>query len=289
MIAIRRLFCSNSFYQGSNKARRRDHIYYICVLEKKEVKDCKNGLVARTTEVVNLGHHRGACVRTLARYTGKAVPPTVFTGEVGGRSVYIKDTQAREEYGLTDQDLEGIPFKSLRNAYEYEEEISPVRHERRLYPRALVVKRSLSKHKTRLNMRKQIMKYQSGRENEEEDDITDAMKNLLRILNSESKSIKGGARSSWHANQDHKRTQLSSSLKGISLSYCMVPAKPSDFLDPCHTSIIPCFIYSRTPIYRDARGKGFCPVNRGARYIGVKYRQFPISGEVYPPGKSGAR
>eukprot|EP00116_Pleurobrachia_bachei_P012336 sb/3472598/ len=31
-------------------------------------------------------------------------------------------------------------------------------------------------------------------------------------------------------------------------------------------------IYSRTPFYRDARGKGFCPVNRGARYIGVKYR-----------------
>ena len=30
--------------------------------------------------------------------------------------------------------------------------------------------------------------------------------------------------------------------------------------------------YSRTPIYRDARGKGLCPVNRGARYIGVKYR-----------------
>ena len=29
-------------------------------------------------------------------------------------------------------------------------------------------------------------------------------------------------------------------------------------------------MYSRTPIYRDARGKGFCPVNRGARYIGVK-------------------
>jgi hypothetical protein len=32
------------------------------------------------------------------------------------------------------------------------------------------------------------------------------------------------------------------------------------------------YIYSRTPIYRDARGKGFCPVNRGARYIGVIYR-----------------
>eukprot|EP00116_Pleurobrachia_bachei_P000851 sb/3461113/ len=29
-------------------------------------------------------------------------------------------------------------------------------------------------------------------------------------------------------------------------------------------------VYSRTPIYRDARGKGFCPVNRGVRYIGVK-------------------
>eukprot|EP00116_Pleurobrachia_bachei_P003683 sb/3463945/ len=28
--------------------------------------------------------------------------------------------------------------------------------------------------------------------------------------------------------------------------------------------------YSRTPIYRDARGKGFCPVNRGAPYIVVK-------------------
>eukprot|EP00116_Pleurobrachia_bachei_P005482 sb/3465744/ len=49
------------------------------------------------------------------------------------------------------------------------------------------------------------------------------------------------------------------------------------------------FTYSRTPIYRDARGKGFYPVNRGARYIGVKYRLFPISGEVYPPGKSGFR
>eukprot|EP00116_Pleurobrachia_bachei_P005869 sb/3466131/ len=47
--------------------------------------------------------------------------------------------------------------------------------------------------------------------------------------------------------------------------------------------------YSRTPIYRDARGKGFCPVNRGAQYIGVKYRLFPISGEFYPPGKSGFR
>ena len=47
--------------------------------------------------------------------------------------------------------------------------------------------------------------------------------------------------------------------------------------------------YSRTPIYRDARGKGFCPVNRGARYIGVKYRKFPILGEVDPPGKSGFR
>eukprot|EP00116_Pleurobrachia_bachei_P003983 sb/3464245/ len=30
--------------------------------------------------------------------------------------------------------------------------------------------------------------------------------------------------------------------------------------------------YSRTPIYRDPRGKGFCHVNRGARYIVVKYR-----------------
>eukprot|EP00116_Pleurobrachia_bachei_P002266 sb/3462528/ len=47
--------------------------------------------------------------------------------------------------------------------------------------------------------------------------------------------------------------------------------------------------YSRTPIYRDARGKGFCQVNRGARYIGVKYRKFPILGEVDPPGKSGFR
>eukprot|EP00116_Pleurobrachia_bachei_P005031 sb/3465293/ len=28
-------------------------------------------------------------------------------------------------------------------------------------------------------------------------------------------------------------------------------------------------VYSRTPIYRDPRGKPFCPVNRGARYIGV--------------------
>eukprot|EP00116_Pleurobrachia_bachei_P006007 sb/3466269/ len=45
----------------------------------------------------------------------------------------------------------------------------------------------------------------------------------------------------------------------------------------------------RTPIYRDARGKGLCPVNRGARYIGVKYRKFPISGKVDPPGKSGFR
>eukprot|EP00116_Pleurobrachia_bachei_P008853 sb/3469115/ len=50
--------------------------------------------------------------------------------------------------------------------------------------------------------------------------------------------------------------------------------------------------YSRTPIYRDARGKGFCPVNRGARYIGVKYRKFPILGKFTLPvnrgsGKSG--
>eukprot|EP00116_Pleurobrachia_bachei_P012136 sb/3472398/ len=48
-------------------------------------------------------------------------------------------------------------------------------------------------------------------------------------------------------------------------------------------------VESRTPIYRDARGKGFCPVNRGDRYIGVKDRYFPISGELYPPGKSGFR
>eukprot|EP00116_Pleurobrachia_bachei_P009568 sb/3469830/ len=48
-------------------------------------------------------------------------------------------------------------------------------------------------------------------------------------------------------------------------------------------------VYSRTPIYRDPRGKGFCPVNRGARYIGVKYREIPISGEIYHPGKSGFR
>eukprot|EP00116_Pleurobrachia_bachei_P014778 sb/3475040/ len=38
------------------------------------------------------------------------------------------------------------------------------------------------------------------------------------------------------------------------------------------TLFIPSFYkYSRTPIYRDARGKGFCPVNRGARYTEVKY------------------
>eukprot|EP00116_Pleurobrachia_bachei_P011816 sb/3472078/ len=48
------------------------------------------------------------------------------------------------------------------------------------------------------------------------------------------------------------------------------------------------FRNDRTPIYRDARGKGFCPVNRGARYIGVKDRYLPKSGEVFPPGKSGA-
>ena len=38
-----------------------------------------------------------------------------------------------------------------------------------------------------------------------------------------------------------------------------------------HSSLFFTLYYSRTPIYRDARGKGFCPVNRGARYIGVKY------------------
>eukprot|EP00116_Pleurobrachia_bachei_P017422 sb/3477684/ len=53
--------------------------------------------------------------------------------------------------------------------------------------------------------------------------------------------------------------------------------------------------YSRTPIYRDAWGKGFCPVNRGARYIGVIYRIFcpfilPVnrgSGKL-GPDKSGS-
>eukprot|EP00116_Pleurobrachia_bachei_P008609 sb/3468871/ len=57
-------------------------------------------------------------------------------------------------------------------------------------------------------------------------------------------------------------------------------------------------MYSRTPIYRDPRGKGFCPVNRGTRYIGMKYRSFPISGKfivpvnrgsgISGPGKSGS-
>eukprot|EP00116_Pleurobrachia_bachei_P019089 sb/3479351/ len=50
--------------------------------------------------------------------------------------------------------------------------------------------------------------------------------------------------------------------------------------------------YARMPIYRDARGKGFCPVNRGARcpvyLIGVGYEYIRIFGEVYPPGKSGS-
>eukprot|EP00116_Pleurobrachia_bachei_P002805 sb/3463067/ len=35
----------------------------------------------------------------------------------------------------------------------------------------------------------------------------------------------------------------------------------------------------RSLIYRDAREKGVCPVNRGARYIGVKDRHFPHRGK----------
>eukprot|EP00116_Pleurobrachia_bachei_P012770 sb/3473032/ len=46
------------------------------------------------------------------------------------------------------------------------------------------------------------------------------------------------------------------------------------------------YIYcnSRTPIYRDNQGnrKGFCPVNRGTRYIGVIYR-------IFCPVNRGAR
>ena len=51
------------------------------------------------------------------------------------------------------RDLEGIPYKTLRDAYEQEQQVFPAgQFERRLYPRELVVKRALQKYKTRLDI-----------------------------------------------------------------------------------------------------------------------------------------
>eukprot|EP00116_Pleurobrachia_bachei_P018230 sb/3478492/ len=61
-----------------------------------------------------------------------------------------------------------------------------------------------------------------------------------------------------------------------------------------HTCTVAVYKYSRTPIYRDPRGKGFCPVNRGARYIGMKFLYrgkfiLPVNrgSGISGPGKSG--
>ena len=70
------------------------------------------------------------------------------------------------------------------------------------------------------------------------------------------------------------------------ISYTIaVVVDPSPVVDPGESSVAstngytaegagdcPITLYSRTPIYRDTREKGFCPVNQGGRYIGVKYR-----------------
>eukprot|EP00116_Pleurobrachia_bachei_P015701 sb/3475963/ len=74
----------------------------------------------------------------------------------------------------------------------------------------------------------------------------------------------------------------------IRVKYCLFPILGEDHAPrksgfDCMEKIK----YSRTPIYRDARGKGFCLVNRGSRYIRVKYCLFPILGEDHAPRKSG--
>jgi len=134
------------------------------------------------------------------------------------KGIYVKDTDIRAEYGLTEDELEGIKYKTLRDAYEQEQHVFPAGHyERRLYPRELVVKRALQKYKTRLNMNRQSKKY--ARVEEEEDDIADALGSLLKILTEENKAIKKQKSSaSWYDNEDHKRSQIISSLKVVSFS-----------------------------------------------------------------------
>ncbi|KAL5271571.1 hypothetical protein ACHWQZ_G002008 [Mnemiopsis leidyi] len=133
------------------------------------------------------------------------------------KGIYVKDTDIQGEYGLTEEELEGIPYKKLRDAYEQEQHVFPTGNfERRLYPRDLVVKRALQKYKTRLNMAQQSKKF--ARAEEEEDDIADAMGRLLKLLTEENKAIKQQKSSTWYANEDRKRTQLKSSLKVVSFS-----------------------------------------------------------------------
>ncbi|XP_063689606.1 proton-coupled zinc antiporter SLC30A9, mitochondrial-like isoform X2 [Bolinopsis microptera] len=142
----------------------------------------------------------------------------VITQHKPTKGVYVKDTDIQAEYGLKEEDLEGIPFKTLRDAYEQEQHMFPGgRYARRVYPRELVVKRALQKYKTRLNMKLQSKKYVHTEE--EEDDIADALGRLLKILTKEDKALKNQkSKNSWYANEDHKRVQIISSLKVVSFS-----------------------------------------------------------------------
>lgn len=70
------------------------------------------------------------------------------------------------------RELEGIPYKRLRNAYEEEERHFPgENYEQRLYPRDLVIKQALQKYKTQLNMAHQSKKFPQKKR--EEDDFLD--------------------------------------------------------------------------------------------------------------------